>query len=253
MTATKPSSYCPNFSSYKEGCRCDACREYHAWVQRNYRRRLAERKWGVDHNNYVSSEASYKAVWSAHHDLGIPLNEIARVSGVTKHSIFRIYHQKNRTVEASTEERILTAYGPGAKITRSLSYTHPVPWEPHAWKVYALLAQGWTLNHLKAILKAAGRPHGFLNNVNDPHRPNTSVQSIEQVDWLVEKIGDRHGPSNINRTYFQGRGMFPLIHYTEDGKLIRASLTSEQRARVRSVHDKSSGSGHGPGSHPGRG
>lgn len=255
MTTTpEMSDYCPHFSSYKHGCRCASCRGKQRRYQAHYRRNKAEREWGVlKPRDRISPEASEKALWSARHDIGLTLNEIARGTGLSKRSVHEIYRGQRKYVERATEEKILAAYGPNAVVKRKLTGREPVSWDGEKWKIYALFAQGWTQATLRNILKDAGRQHGFIDHLSGD-REHIEIQSFKQIDWLVETVGDRRGPSKINPTHYQRLGIFPLIHYTENGELIRESLTKEQRARrVRSKHGKPSSRRHGHGPRPRRG
>lgn len=245
--------YCPHGLSYGRGCRCDNCRAVACQYMRNWRRRKAEKSWGAQLlTDRVSPEQSEKAIWSARQDLGLTFAEIGRACGISKQSVEDIYYQRRKWVTRRTEESVLAAYGPEAVLQRVFDPRQRIPWDDHKWKIYGLMAQGWTSKNLAQILAADGRSAGWVQHLSD--RTYVYHSTLEHVDWLVELIGDRRGPSRGNPSRIKKLGYFPLIHYTEDGELIRESLTKEQRAgRVRSKHGKPSSSRHGPGPRTGRG
>jgi hypothetical protein len=245
--------YCPFNLNYGRGCRCDACRYKQAKAQAKYRRRLAEKQYGATHpNDRMPIELPLKAITRAHNDLGITFAEIGRVSGVTKDAVRAIYHQRVDFVQRRNHDRILAAYPLDSTAhRRAMDDRQLVNWSEHRWKLYGLLAQGWTAATLKEILKADNRQHGWIDHFNE--RERIQYRTLKQLDWLVEKIGDRQGPSNINRLAMQRKGIFPLIHYTENGRLIRQSLRPEHKealGRVPSKHGAPTGRRHGTGSRP---
>jgi hypothetical protein len=247
--------YCPYGSSYGRGCKCDNCRARIAQTMRDYRRRQAERAWGAKlPTDRVSPEATIKAITYAHNDLGLPYSEIARAVNVAKQTVEDLYFQRRAYVWRSTEERVLAAYGDKTRVIRHFDENSLIDWNQHKWKAYGLLAQGWTVKSLQQILRDHGRDAGWVDHLSDRNR--LTYRSLKQLDWLVDHIGDRPGPSRNNVGRMAARGIFPLIHYTEDGRLIRGSLRPEQREcleRVPSTHGTSSGRRHGDGPRPGRG
>lgn len=184
--------------------------------------------WGVDvDSSRVPAQPTIDTVRYAHDERNLTIYEIARVTGLVKQTVSDIYHGRRKNVTKSTERRVLAAYGPGAVTVRNHTKYQLIDSKDYHWKVRALYAQGWTSTDMRTKLKAAGRPHtSFTNSMTGTTQMRW--QTAEQIDWLVQEIGDRHGPSPSNTGRMARRGIFPLIHYTEDGKLIRASLTSKQ-------------------------
>lgn len=225
---------CPNGLTYSKGCRCDICRARQAFYNRRYRLNSAKRRWGVDvPTTRVDPGPACKAVWDASSVRGLTLNEIARVTGVVSQTVQDIYHQRRSWITREVEEKILSKYGPDAQYTeRAMAPNQLVDLQEHTWKLHGLFAQGWTITLLKERLKEEGLSHGWLS-CHTTQSLQFRYESLQALDWLVEVIGDRHGPSKVNKQRMTRRGHFPLIHYTDEGKLIRASLTQEQRAAGR--------------------
>jgi hypothetical protein len=193
----------------------------------NYRRRLAERSWGVSTpTELVNAWPASRALKVVHTRDKITIREMARVTGLSKQTVSELIARKRKKVTRATEEAVLKHYGPDAHAPRNFEDKQRIPWEEHRWKMYGLFAQGWSATDLKNVLEQAGRNHGWVDHLSE--RKMVTYASVKQIDWLVETIGDKHGPSTNNKKRMARRGIFPLIHYTEEGKLIRGSLTDEQ-------------------------
>jgi hypothetical protein len=206
-----------------------------AYYARTRRREQHELSWGIDHDtHHVDAEAATKAVWDAMAVRGISGKEIARVTGLAPFTVYNIYHQKNTRITRQTERLILDHYGPDAHTVRVYDDNTLVAYDAYQWKLYSLLAQGWTQKHLRKMVQDAGRGSGwFIHHL--PNQKQIQYKHARTIDWLVELIGDRRGPSPHNTNRLARRGVFPLIHYDDNGELIHASLTLEQLALWKQV------------------
>jgi hypothetical protein len=100
----------------------------------------------------------------------------------------------------------------------------------------SLMAQGWSLDHQRAIIeKNRDHPAGFLHNLTRNRTKYIWAINALQMQWLEKMIGDREGPSQTLKTKMYNRAIFPTKHYSLKGDLIVSSLSAEQRAKLKSV------------------
>lgn len=234
-------------TAYNRGCRCDLCRTKAAEYMARYRKNTALRQWGHQlPSDLVDQETAVKLVWEATSVRGLNFMDIVRLTGVSKKTIEDIYHQRTARgkITRRTHDRIVKGLAREIRLDlhEGKSDTSLVDLDQYRWILYGLYAQGWTGDHLVQILKKAGRPHGWM--IHHYEKTQIRLGNVKHLLWLAELIGDRQGPSRENKTRMRNRGHFPLIHYTETGRLIESSLTPEQKAayrRVQSEHGEASG------------
>jgi hypothetical protein len=213
-----------------------------------YRKREAARVYGKTYDiDLINPEETCKLIWDAWAVRGLTFVQMAAMTGIQKDTLRAIYHQRRRRITRATHEKIVKGL---AEPRRAMKPTTLVDADPHRWKISCLLAQGWRQKDLEKILGDNGKPTGWLRNV--PDTVQFTYRTVKLIDWLVNVIGDRHGPSRSTANRMLRLGFFPLIHYTENGQLIVSSLTPEQLElykRVQSIHGESSGRGNGPRPH----
>lgn len=221
-----------------------------------YRRNQAMRSWGHQlPTDRVPIEDTYKLIWEAHNDRDLSFAQISRLCDVNRETVRFIYSGK-RVQDFITREVAdkiaLGLAGVSRGTDKGKIDTSLVDVQKHAWKIYGLFAQGWTAKMLCEILAKNGRPAGWVHHFYE--RRNIEVRTVKQLDWLVEVIGDRHGPSLENKRRMERRGFFPLIHYSEGGQLLVRSLTPPQKAAYRRLQSKHGGrppgGDHGSGLRP---
>jgi len=242
---------------YKDGCRCNACRATVARYMRDSRRRNAMRRWGHElDSDLVSPEEAAKAVWAAVSVYGMTFRQISEVTGVTPDMARRIYYQLNRHITRKTHNAVVRNLDFDRGVQDRYTERQLVDAAPYSEILLRLMAQGWTRPLMRDIAKKNRKPgYGFILHSYETIqiRANTAAT----VMWLARTIGDRRGPSLTNMKRMWARGVFPQIHYTEDGRLIRDSLLPEQRQlldranrRVQSKHGDAASRNHGDGPRP---
>jgi hypothetical protein len=222
---------CPHGKSYRSGCRCDACRAKVAKYMQDYRRRNAEKSWGKEFStDLVSPEVATKLLWNAYTVQGMTFSEISRLTGINLGSVKTIFYQKHEYITRATEKKILDNLSAGTTPRRRKMATRQrVDSHKYVWVVYCLFAQGWTNDALDEFL----RDHGQLDTscfVRYATRGHLMYyETAQKILWLRDNVGDKQGPSTLNKKRMKARGIFPLIHYTDDGELLVDSLLPEQR------------------------
>lgn len=220
---------CPNNSSYRAGCKCDACKAKVAKYMSDYRRRKAEKKWGATHDSdLMSPERCEKLIWDAYSVRGMTLAEITRVCGINKQTTSAIFNQQREHVTREIHDRIVAGLERGYTM-RHREPTTLVDAYKYTWMIWCLHAQGWRETDLMEMLRAGGRNSGFIRHAKN--NPQIQWRNAQSILWLAEKIGDRHGPSKQTAAMMRKRGIYPLIHYTEDGELIESSIPQPGRTR----------------------
>ncbi len=247
---------CPHGRTYNSGCKCETCKRNIAKYKRVARKRKAEQAWGIKHpEDLVDAMPVIRALENAT-SMGIPLVEVASATGLQRSTVQKILSEGRKRVQRQVHDPIMRLYGDPTTVTRYIDDTRLVPSKLYRWKMEALLAQGWTWEMINKMLRDNGRPSGWTRHVTTSKSRTLVYRTAMHVDWLVEQIGDRHGPSTLNKKRMLARDVYPLFHYTEDGKLIRKSITEEQkleRRRLRSDHGAATGSSDGTSPLPVRG
>ncbi len=242
---TPTADHCVNGSTYKHGCRCRYCKDRVNEWSRISRMRTSQQSFGVESpKDLMDAGPVIAAVQEAHGLHRIPIIEIAQATGVNKATVQDIFRGEKKRTFRRTHDAIMSKYGPDVELVRFITGQRRVDADDHLWKTRALLAQGWTWKHLEGMLAADGRPSGWI-------RPNhrdlqIHARNVEHLDWLVSHVGDRHGPSTVNKMRMLKRDIYPIIHYREDGKLLRKSIPQEQkdlREELLSNHGAASSSG----------
>lgn len=222
---------CSLGSTYKAGCRCPDCRAYVAAAMKKYRRRIAMREWGNSFpTDLVSPETACKLIWDAVSVRGMSFREVARLCGIDRQTVSEIFHQKRDRILKDTEEIIIRNLDKD-HVPRAFDGGSLVDAHPYHHVILGLHAQGWREMDMLAMLRQHGFNTGFFRHSKE--RPLILYRNAKAITWLKEKIGDRRGPSRQTAKTMEKRGIFPLIHYTEDGQLIVDSLLPEQRAALR--------------------
>lgn len=236
---------CDLGATYASGCRCDFCRNMAQKHMDKYRKREAARAHGHTYEiDLVNPEEACKLIWDAWSVRGLTFRQIGIMCGLEKETIRFIYHQKSKRIKRITRDKIIKGLSPGTRIVHDDGTL--VDAAPHRWMLRCLVAQGWRFSDLEDILREHDRPCGWVRNLREAKQ--THYSTTKQIRWLADYIGDRHGTSSQSASRMRQRGIFPLIHYTENGKLIVSSLTEDQKElyrRVQSSHGKSSSSGDG--------
>lgn len=225
---------CENGSAYQQGCRCDPCGAGMAKANRIARRRKVAQQWGeFAPSTRVSPAKSRQLLRHAVDKQGLTLTEVARLLGNHRSSLAHIYHGRAKFVALGTEqalERVIHINSP-TPVFRAPGPYELVPNKDWYWMYRGLIAQGWRKKDLRQILDSAGRNSSWLLKVSNSQ---ILYSSYLELKWLVELIGDKRGPYPTNTAVMMKLyGHFPLIHYSEEGKLLRDSLTREQKAHVR--------------------
>lgn len=244
---------CPNFSTYSSGCRCRTCTDRAAAARRKERQRNYLRAQGHTFpEDQMDPAPVVKAVREAY-AAGLSFAQIAEMADVSDNTIQNLYHDSRKWIARWRHDAIIEACA--GRPAHMFDGTN-VPVKQHRWKIQCLYAQGWTYDELYKMLRDNGFNAGWLRSFGD--RKYIQYKNAQAIDWLVEKIGDRKGTSLNNAGKMMHKGIFPLIHYTEDGRLLTSSLTPKQRKaldehrarkrqRVQSKHGANSGSSARPG------
>lgn len=241
---------CPNFSTYSSGCRCRTCTDRAAAQRRKERQRDYLRAQGHSFpEDKMDPTPVVEAVRKAYHERGLSFAQIAAVSDVSDNTIQNLYHADREWIARWRHDAILAAL---SEQRVHMFDGSTVPTKDYRWKVQCLYAQGWTYDELYRLLRDNEHPAGWLRNLGS--RKTILYRNAKAIDWLVKHIGDRKGSSLNNTGKMAYKGIFPLIHYTEEGRLLPSSLTPEQRRmldehrarkrkRVQSKHGANSGGG----------
>lgn len=162
---------------------------------------------------------------------GATLREIAKLTGLQARQIVSIEHEQTR-IRRGTARRIARALA--ETDVRAIDDKTLVPITNERDLIQRLTAQGWSHPHLRHILENNGKGQGaIIDSLTRKKTQRSKWGNLKQVHWLVEVIGDKQGPSPRAAEQMRLRGIFPLKHYTKDGKLNERTLTDEQRQWVR--------------------
>lgn len=218
-------------------------------MMQGYRRRKAEARWGKEHpTDMVSPEVGAKLIWHAVSVEGMTFVDVMHATGVWKETVAKIYYQKVSHIQRRTHDKLVAGLD-REDLMATRGPESLIDARKYNWVIGCLHAQGWRQDDLTQLLREAGFEFNVRHHTR--HRFMIKKRNAEAIEWLMNTVQDKKGPSLQTRTRTQNQGIFPLIHYTEDGELIESSLLPEQRAilkRVQSKHgDPSSGNyGHGP-------
>lgn len=218
--------------THKNGCTCGPCKQYYSKATQRYHIRTHARARGVQYDiDLIPVDDSREAVQQAR-KRGLSYNEISRLTGVERQQLCFIEQGKRKRVQRRTQKKILQ--GLSEPDVRNIAPTSLVPITVEPQIVHSLEAQGWTSEHLKEILQNNGQGSGtIIDNVFKNKK--ALARNLKQVYWLADVIGDKLGPSHRGRMLMQARGIFPMKHYNENGRLNERTLNADQRAALRRV------------------
>lgn len=167
-----------------------------------------------------------------------------RVTGVSEAQLRKLNAGLLTYVSRGTYNKIAKHYSTEDRVprVRAQHSNAAVPREEWDWLWKGLLAQGWDRRSLRELLEGDGRSAEFLTNM--ARKTGMVRSSYENLVWLVKTVGDKRGPSTRNANWMLREGHYPLIHYTEDGKLLVNSITAEQaklRSRLLREHELNKG------------
>lgn len=247
---------CANDSNYKKGCRCDYCRDVNARNGRSHRKNSYLRNHGhVLDTDIIPSDVAVETLRSIRKRYKIPQAEIARAIGSTQQQVNILLNGRRPKITRHTHNRIMAVYDvPGEPQRFYATPRQNLVYAPYKRKLYSLFAQGWTKKQLREVLKQHGKSYSVIAE-GRTRQKYIEAANAEVIDFLCTVIGDRHSTSNHNKKRMLKEGVYPQIHYDDDGRLIRSSLTQDQireRRRVQSKHGDATGRGHGSGSRTGR-
>lgn len=197
--------------------------------------RQQRRAQGVQYDIDLVPAGPSRELVDAAHERGIPYGEIARLTGLRKETVGQLVWKDRKRIRRSTADAIYRGLAGDRHDMRSLVPMQLVPVTPnHLRLVRSMCAQGYTLAHQIEIIQQNGMGSGsVINGLCRRKLKDMRVESLRQLEWLVSVIGNRPGPSHQSMMFMQHRGVFPLKHYTPEGKLNVSSLTPEQRRWVQ--------------------
>jgi len=159
---------------------------------------------------------------------GLPYTEMIRLTGLSKEVLMPLAHGKRKRVQRKTEKSIMR--GLAEPDVRDLTAKSLVPIRDERRIMRSLMAQGWSQEHLVHILQTNNRGNGYIiSGLSHNLIEKAQLGNLQQIHWLAEVIGNRLGPSRRTMLIMQRKGVFPLKHYNEMGRLNVNSLTAEQR------------------------
>lgn len=168
---------------------------------------------------------------------GVPVAEITRLTGVRPATIRDLIEGKvkdPRFITRRTSDRIFQ--GLESDLSRDLRPNSLVDIKRSRQILHSLIAQGWTLEHCKHIIRNnTSHKAGGIMSVTRPGKRYVTKQTEDLCIWLANQIGDRTGPATVSATKMRNRGIFPTKHYGLKGDLLVFTLTKEQKALLERV------------------
>lgn len=231
---------CPFGSNYKLKCRCDYCRAVKREIQRVYRLRKAQQYHGYQSDkDLVPADAAKARVRDARKH-GATFAELAVMTGIRAEQLQSLVNSTPRRkspgrVRRATANKIME--GIPDYDSRTFLPTSKVPLDKARQICASLSAQGWTCDHQREIIERhhPGMTASFVHHLTAEGRTGLLKKNEDLMLWLEKAIGNKIGPSKKGATYMTNRGYFPTRHYNAYGKLIKATLSREQKAILERV------------------
>lgn len=195
--------------SYNDGCRCDPCRRYKMFDQRNRYRR---RKFGIEASTDWLPVGPTQAALLRMKSPSVPWKTVADALGMDRTHVNEIAIGKRKYVTRETAERV-------AQMEKRFI---PVPGErmpsDHAsWMLGALMAQGW---ESRWIGEQVGWTPGKSTKLGPSDlNPLITVEFHERILGVFLAHCDSWGPSRQGAVRMWRRGHFPAYCYEWDTAL----------------------------------
>lgn len=205
-----------------------------ALTRKRYAYRQFQRERGAMFDiDLVDAEPARQLVLAAK-NARLTFDEMARKTGLPRSRIGELvwYNGGHKRIWRKTERAIFK--GLSDLDDRDYGDRQRVPITVEPLMIKCLAAQGWPRHELKKMLVEAGVGNGdVLYHVQAKGRKTSMVCTLRQVYWLVKVIGDKPGPSPHLAKRMQHQGVFPLRHYTPEGKLNVRTLSPDQQRWVQ--------------------
>lgn len=229
---------CPDGLTYGKGCRCSFCRKTVAAMNARYRLRVMQKERGVispDDLVPVDDIRELLIKVARQRKRHITDRDLELLTGLNSRTIYMIRSGKTQRCRRDTAERIIKAL----EYDDYIETRHPMTQVDGAWlrqMSLSLCAQGFTRDHQRELIERhLGVKAGFLRVRGDKRNKKVYYRSVEHMRWLVRAVGDATGPSTVLAKRMRTRGIFPTKHYDANGRLIRSSLSPEQRKLLEGV------------------
>lgn len=215
-------------------CKCPECRARKAAIQKRYRKRVAQRKWGVESPLDQFPVGPTRQLLRDANAFGTTFREMEKLTGYSRRDLQRIANGNRKTIRRETRDTIHRAI-PDPDIRAYLPDTL-VPIAKAKQIARSLSAQGFSLDHQAEILRNnLGVSGSFVKHLAHPYRRQIFKKNEDIMLWLEKEIGIRTGPGKKCVTWAKKNGFYPLKHYDAKGKLLVSTLSADERRRLRGL------------------